>query len=124
MDRADLDAVRFGGNTSSRIAVVGGGQLNTVDRVTPRSRRLASALLERALRGTLADRSILVVSPEDFVVLELLSTRDRDVEDAASVVRALGDQLDRVLVDGEVELLAAEIPDHDVRRRAAKLPRV
>lgn len=118
-----FDGVRFGGNTISRIAVVGGGDLNTVDLVTPRSARFASALIDRALRGTIGDRTLLVVSPEDFVLLKLLSTRDRDLEDAAGVIESLGTQLDRSLVDGEVAQLATEIPDHDVGGRAARLPR-
>ncbi len=104
------------------MAVRGGGELNTVDLVTPRSPRYAAAVIARALRGTLAERSLLVVSPEDFVVMKLLSTRDRDVEDAVSVVQALGAQLDRRLVDDEVARLAVELPDHDVAGRAARLP--
>lgn len=115
-------AQRFGGNTISRITLVGGGNLNTVDLVTPRSSRLAAAVLARAWQGELLARPIRVVSPEDFVLLKLLSTRDRDVEDAASVVTALGPRLDRDAIDRELALLRAEIPDHDVSARAARLP--
>ncbi|MBZ0239036.1 MAG: nucleotidyl transferase AbiEii/AbiGii toxin family protein [Deltaproteobacteria bacterium] len=118
-----FDAITFGGLRISRMAITGGGELNTVDLVTPRSERLGTALMSRALSGTLLDRTVLVVSPEDFVLLKLLSTRDRDLEDAASVVSALGTLLDRGLIDAEVALLAGEIGDHDVRARAQRLPR-
>lgn len=117
-----FDAVTFGGLHISRMALTGGGELNTVDLVTPRSNRLATALMSRALSGTLLERTVLVVSPEDFVLLKLLSTRDRDLEDATSVVTALGTLLDRDLIGAEVELLADEIRDHDVRTRAGRLP--
>jgi len=114
-----FDRVRFGGNLISRIAVVGGGDLNTVDLVRPRSDRLAAAVLDRALVGTLQGQELHVVTPEDFVLLKLLSTRERDLEDARTVVAALPDVLDRALLAREVALLAAEIPDHDVTGRAA-----
>ncbi len=118
-----FDAVVFGGNLISRMTVVGGGVLNTVDLVTPRSDRYAEAMLARALRGTLIDRTVRVVSPEDFVVLKLLSTRDRDLEDATGVCSALGSLLDWATIDAEVDRLAVEVADHDVRGRAARLPR-
>ncbi len=117
-----FDALTFGGLLISRMALTGGGELNTVDLVTPRSDRLATALMSRALSGTLLERTVRVVSPEDFVLLKLLSTRERDLEDAASVVTALGTLLDRDLIDAEVGLLADEIGDHDVRARARRLP--
>lgn len=37
-------------------------------------------------------------SPEDFVLFKLLSTRERDLADARSVIRSLASDLDRVLV--------------------------
>lgn len=114
-----FDQVRFGGNLISRIAVVDGGDLNTVDLVRPRSDRLAAAVLDRALVGTLQGQELHVVTPEDFVLLKLLSTRERDLEDARTVVATLPDLLDRALLAREVALLAAEIPDHDVAGRAA-----
>jgi hypothetical protein len=116
-----FDGVQFGGNVISRMAVIGGGDLNTVDLVTPRSPRFARAVLDRALTGTLATRPILVVSPEDFVLLKLLSTRDRDLEDAAGVIRALDDQLDRAVVEDELTQLLTEITDHPLALRARSL---
>lgn len=113
--------VRFGGNLVSRLAVTGGGELNTVDLVTPRSERLANLVLDRALVGSLRGRELRVVSPEDFVLLKLLSTRARDLEDARTVTEALVADLDRDLIDREVALLRDETPDFDVGARAAAI---
>ena len=62
-----------------------------------------------------------MLAPEDFVIFKALSTRDRDVEDAASVLRRLGDIIDYTLIEREVAALAAEIPDWDVRAKWATI---
>jgi len=118
-----FDAVRFGGNDVSRITLLGASTatgLNVLDLVRPRSRRYASAVLERALTGTVRGRRVTIVAPEDFVLLKVLSTRERDVEDAASVLRSLAGRLDHALIDGEASLLAAEVPDHSVTDRLSR----
>lgn len=120
-----FDRRPFGGNLVSRVALVEGGGatgLNTVDLVQPRSSRFARAALDRAITASLRQVSIRVLAPEDFVLLKILSTRDRDLEDAASVLGALGPQLDRALIGAEVRALAIEILDHDVAGRFARLP--
>jgi hypothetical protein len=119
-----LDRVRFGGLLISRITLAeGGGRtgLNVVDLVEPRSARFAGAALKRAVTGRLRDEAIRVLSPEDFVLFKLLSTRERDLEDAATVLRAPGLALDLSLIDAEAVRLAGEIPDHDVTGRLARL---
>jgi Nucleotidyl transferase AbiEii toxin, Type IV TA system len=119
-----LDRARFGGLLISRITLAeGGGRagLNVVDLVEPRSTRFAAAALERAVTGALRGAPIRVLSPEDFVLFKLLSTRDRDLEDAGTVLRAADLPLDRSFIDAEAVRLAAEIPDHDVIRRLARL---
>ena len=119
-----LDRVRFGGLHVSRITLAeGGGRagLNMVDLVEPRSARFAAGALERALTGTLRGTAIRVLSPEDFVLFKLLSTRDRDLEDAGTVLRASDLALDRAFIDAEAVRLAAEIPDHDVIGRLSRL---
>lgn len=113
--------IRFGGNAVTRIAVIGGDELNTLDLVTPRSARFASAVIERSVSASLRGHSLHVVTPEDFVLLKLLSTRARDLEDASAVLATLGDRVDRVALADEVEALAAELTDHDVRGRFAAL---
>ena len=119
-----LDRARFGGLLISRITLAeGGGRtgLNMVDLVEPRSTRFAAGALERAVTGALRGTPIRVLSPEDFVLFKLLSTRDRDLEDAGTVLRAADLPLDRSFIDAEAVRLAAEIPDHDVIGRLARL---
>jgi hypothetical protein len=101
--RAGLDAVLvfegapFGGLLLDRIALVGGGGntgLNTVDLVRPLDGRYRAEAVARAVRAPLRRREVRVLTPEDFVVFKVLSSRDRDLDDAASVVRGLGAKLD------------------------------
>jgi hypothetical protein len=125
-----FERVRFGGNDITRFALLGSGGIegfNVVDFVEPRSSRYAHAVLERSLRGAMHGQEIMIVSPEDFVLLKVLSTRERDLDDAASVVRALGPRLEIDLVEREASELARELPDHDaagkwqaVRERAGR----
>lgn len=110
----------LGGLLVERVALLGGNEdlgVNVLDLVRPRSARYAAAALDRATRVPLRDRTILALSPEDFVVFKALATRDRDVEDAASVLRRSRSFLDLDLVAREVESLATEITDWDVRAR-------
>jgi len=119
-----LDRGRFGGLLISRITLAeGGGRagLNVVDLIEPRSTRFAAAALDRAVPGALRGVPIRVLSPEDFVLFKLLSTRDRDIEDAGTVLRATDLSLDRSFIDTEAVKLAAEIPDHDIIGRLARL---
>ncbi len=113
--------VRFGGCLLTRLSLVGGGQLNTVDLVTPRSPRYATAMLDRTVRGALRGQPLRVVSPEDFVILKALATRDRDLEDARSVVDKLRGRLDDALMEREIAALASEITDHDLQARFAAI---
>lgn len=115
---------RFGGNEVARVVLLGGDGstgLNVADLVRPRSARYADLVLERSLSGELRKQALSIVAPEDFVILKLLSTRDRDLEDAATVVRRLRDELDLELVRDEVGRLTAELVDCDVGERLARL---
>ena len=114
-----FSAIRFGGLTIGRISLVGGGKLNMIDLVTPRSPRYAALVMQRALRGSLDGQELRVVAPEDFILLKVLSTREKDLEDARTVVEALRGRLDEEVVQSEADLLANEITDHDVRGRFA-----
>ncbi|HEX7703734.1 MAG TPA: nucleotidyltransferase [Kofleriaceae bacterium] len=107
----------FGGLSISRLTLVGGGKLNMVDLIRPRSDRFANAMMQRPLRGALEGQDLSVVSPEDFVLLKVLSTRDKDLEDARTIIVALRGRLDERLIRDEAALLAAEIPDHAVAAR-------
>lgn len=77
----------------------------------------------RALRSTLRARPIRLLTPEDFVVFEVLSTRELDVEDARSVLASLGQDVDRALVESELAVLARELPEHAVGERGARVLR-
>ena len=113
--------VRFGGCDVSRLSLVGGTQVNTVDLVIPRSSRFAEHVVRRAVAGSLRGREIRATSPEDFVILKVLATRDRDLDDARSVIEAQRTRLDESLIREEIEQLIGEIPDHDIRGRFARL---
>jgi hypothetical protein len=113
--------VRFGGCDVSRLSLVGGNQVNTVDLVTPRSPRFAENVFRRAITGSLRGQEIRATSPEDFVILKVLATRERDLEDARSVIEMQRPRLDEALIRVEIDQLIAEIPDHDIQRRFAKL---
>jgi len=115
-----FEAVTFGGLCISRLALVGGDAdtgLNVLDLVQARSARYRVAALSRSVTVPLRDRTIHALSADDFVLFKALATRERDVDDAASVLRRSGALLDADLIGTEIELLAAEIPDWNVRAR-------
>ena len=113
------ERVIFGGQFVTRLTLFGGaaGSLNTVDLIEARSSRFAADVLARSLTGSIRERSLRVVTPEDFILLKILATRERDLEDVTSVISSLGEQIDRALVEREVSLLSGEIPDHEVAAR-------
>lgn len=114
-----FDAVRFGGNSISRVAVVDGSDLTTVDLVEPLDRAYAAEAHGRALTGSLRSRSVQVLAPEDFILFKLLSTRDRDLEDARTVLDGLAGRLDLPLISNTVARLASALPAHDLAGRLA-----
>lgn len=119
-----FDRERFGGLLISRIALLaapGADGLNVADLVEPRSTRYAALALSRAVEGRLRSETVTVLTPEDFVLFKVLSTREIDVSDAASVVRALGSALDVRAIEEEAARVAAEIPDHDIRGRLERV---
>ncbi|MBI2895080.1 MAG: nucleotidyltransferase [Deltaproteobacteria bacterium] len=115
---AAFDGATYGGLSLGRVTLLGGEGhlgLNVLDLVRPRSARYASAALDRAVDSDFRGRVVRLVTPEDYVLFKALATRDRDRDDAASVLRRTGDVLDFALLDREVDALALEIPDWDVR---------
>lgn len=114
-----FDRRRFGGQHVSRLTLVGGtaGALNTADLVEPRSLRYAQQMLARSLNGSLREQALRVISPEDFVIMKILASRDRDLEDAAAVLRSLADRIDSELIERELAGLNSEIADHDIASR-------
>ena len=119
-----FERVPFGGLLLSRVTVIGDGViegLNMVDLVQPRSARFAKGVLMRSIEAPLRDTPIHVVSPEDFILLKVLSTRDSDLDDAASVIARDPSVLDMVAIERELDVLAEEISDHPIAERWSKL---
>jgi len=115
-----FENLRLGGLNIGRVTLLGGDEhlgLNVLDLVRPRSARYAAAALDRAVRVPLRDRSINALTADDFVIFKALATRDRDLEDAASVLRRSGEALDLALVETEIARLAEEIPDWNAPSR-------
>jgi hypothetical protein len=112
-----FDRRTFGGLLISRITLVEGDDLNTLDLVEPRDPAYAERALGRAIESSLRDRPIRVLTAEDFVLFKLLSTRARDLEDAESVTGSLGADLERERIEIEVERLAGTTPEHDIAAR-------
>ena len=112
-----FDRRTFGGLLISRITLVEGDELNTLDLVEPRDSAYTARALGRAIESSLRDRPIHVLTAEDFVLFKLLSTRDRDLADAESVTRNLGADLEPELIEIEIERLAGTSPEHDIRAR-------
>lgn len=118
-----FDRRAFGGLLLSHITLVEGEDLNSLDLVEPADPDYTRRALDRALDSTLRERPIRVLTPEDFLVFKLLSTRERDHDDARSVVRGLASELDRELIDREVQALAASLRDVPVAERWRDLHR-
>lgn len=117
---AAFERVRFGGLWISRATLLGAEPdtgLNTVDLVEPASARYASAAIERALRAPLRDQEVSLLAPEDVVIFKILSTREKDLEDAAAILRELGEQIDVAGISAEIRRLAGEVADHEIETR-------
>jgi hypothetical protein len=115
-----FDRVRFGGLIVGRATLLGGGVdtgLNTVDVVEPASARYAALAVGRVLRAPLRGSEISLLAPEDVVIFKILSTREKDLDDASAILRHLGEDLDLLTIDAEVGRLASEVSQHDVEHR-------
>jgi len=122
--RVSFDGMTFGGLAIGRVALRGGDEhvgLNVLDLVRPRSARYSVVAMARSVRVPLRDRMIRAVTAEDFVIFKALASRERDLDDAASVLRRSADLLDMTVIEHEIETLAVEIPDWDVRSRWATI---
>jgi len=119
-----FDGVVFGGLRVGRVTVLaasGDSGLNTIDLVQSRDEAYARRVLDRAVHSTLRGQPIRVVAAEDYVVLKVLSTRERDLEDAAAVLARNRDLLDLDLVASELDSLARSLPDAEIARRRNRL---
>ena len=62
-----------------------------------------------------------MLTPEDYLLFKVLSSRARDLSDGASVLNHLGAEIDRTYIETEVGLLSSEIPAHPVKQRWAEM---
>jgi hypothetical protein len=100
----------FGGLLVSLVTLIEGDDLNTLDLVEPADAGYAARALDRSIESTLRGAPIRLLTAEDFVVFKVLSTRELDLADAASVVRNLGEGLERSLVEDELPRWRARRP--------------
>jgi hypothetical protein len=115
--RVAFEKRSFGGLWVSRITLIEAEELNTLDLVEPVDGDYAARALARSPLATLRKQEIRVLAPEDFVIFKLLSTRELDLKDAASVMRSLASDLELDLLEREIGDLAARIDSHPVRDR-------
>jgi hypothetical protein len=81
------------------------------------SNAYAHRALSRSLSSTLRTQPIRLLTPEDFVVFKVLSTRELDLDDARSVLLSLGAEIDRGLIESEIATLEGEEPGHPISER-------
>jgi hypothetical protein len=106
--------LRMGGVDVSRLTLLdapGHAGLNTLGLVRPRSAWFGAAMMSRVVRAPLRGRPVPVLTPEDFVVMKTMSARDRDLDDAASVLRRTGSTLDGGAIERDVARLAEDHPE-------------
>ncbi len=70
--------------------------------------------IRRARLMSVAGERIRVCTPEDLIVLKIVSDRARDREDVAGIIRTQGAGLDRRYLDPLIQGLAAEIGRPDL----------
>ncbi len=73
--------------------------------------------IRRARRLSLAGRTVAVVTPEDLVLMKIISDRPRDVADAEAIVRRRAGELDRAYIEPRIRELAAALAREDVLER-------
>jgi len=70
--------------------------------------------IRRARAMSVAEEPVRVCTPEDLVVLKIVSDRPRDREDVAGIIRTQGVGLDRSYLDPLIEGLAADMGRPDL----------
>jgi len=75
------------------------------------------AAIRRARKVTLAERAVAVVTPEDLILMKIISDRPRDVADAEAIVRRRAADLDRAYLEPRVRELAVALERDDILER-------
>lgn len=73
--------------------------------------------IRRARRIPIAGRLVAVVTPEDLLLMKIISERPRDRADAEALVRRRGDQLDRSYLEPRIRELAVVLEREEILDR-------
>ena len=122
--QVEFENLELGGLQASRISLFGTPTdpgMNNLDLLAPMSARFARRAQTRSVRSQLRGRRISVLTPEDYLLFKVLSSRARDLSDGASVLNHLGAEMDRSYIETEVALLSSEILAHPVKQRWAEM---
>lgn len=103
----------YGGLCLTRLTVINkdSNEATTIDLVSSLDEKYTNEVLERAYTGKLRGHEIRVVTPEDFVILKVLFTREIDIEDAISVMTELYDSLDMNYIEKTLNEIMTRLPD-------------
>src|SRR4029077_19564394 len=73
--------------------------------------------IHRAKKVTIAERTVSVVTPEDLVLMKIISDRPRDLADAESIVRRRVSELDREYLEPRLRELATLLERDEIVER-------
>jgi hypothetical protein len=73
--------------------------------------------IRRARRVSIAGRTVSIVTPEDLVLMKIVSDRPRDLADAEAIVRRRRDDLDKSYLEPRVRELAAALERDEILER-------
>jgi len=73
--------------------------------------------IRRARRVPIAGRTVSIVTPEDLVLMKIVSDRPRDLADAEAILRRRRDELDREYLEPRVRELAAALERDEILER-------
>ena len=73
--------------------------------------------IRRARKVPVSGRTVAVVTPEDLVLMKIISDRPRDLGDAEAIVRRRGAELDRDYIEARVKELATLLERDDILER-------
>jgi hypothetical protein len=73
--------------------------------------------IHRARKLTVADRIVAVVSPEDLVLMKIISDRPRDLADAEAILRRRATEMDRDYLEPRVRELANLLERDEILER-------
>jgi hypothetical protein len=70
--------------------------------------------VQRATMVTFGDRSVRVVTPEDLLLMKIISDRPRDLADAEALTRRRADTLDRAYLEPRIREFAESLERPDI----------